>query len=363
MAYRVVLVENGTWKQRMELTPLSAPWSRELNTGSSGRMVLQAGDPEEPSIVIPATTWPLNNWVVIEWDGTPVYAGIITDTEYDWKTKQVTLSHSDLWWFWSRRFVLSDRTSTFPKSSISWSGLRPLSMAKRVIEAGMNGGSDPNYALPIVFPPDGAAGAWSRTVYGYNLETVQDILDELMESEYGFDLGFRPQWSAAGTLEFGVDVDAFKSNVLEWDLDAEETPVQSLKFRVAGSGISTGIYGVGEGSEKNMLTYMSPVRGTTYPALETMESFKEINTIPRLAARVLGVRHRSSGAMRQVDATVLASGSPGLHEFRLGSLVRWRAESDTWLPSGWSEDWEVLRMSGDTASEEVSMSFRPRMAN
>lgn len=363
MTYRVVLVDGRTWKQRMELQPLSAPWSQGLNSGKSGQMTLQAGDLDEPSIIIPDTTWPLNNWVVIEWNGRPVYAGIITDTEYDWKTKQVTLSHSDVWWFWSRRFVLSDRTSTFPKNSISWSGLRPMTMAKRVIQAGMNGGSDPNYALPIVFPADGAAGSSSRTVYGYNLETVQDILSELMESEHGFDLGFRPQWSAAGTLEFGMDVDAFKGNVLEWDLDAEDTPVQSLKFRVAGSGISTGIYGVGEGSEKNMLAYMSPVRGTSYPALETMESFKEVNTIPRLAARVLGVRHGSSGAIRQIDASVLASGAPGLHDFRLGSLVRWRAEKDTWLLSGWSEDWELLEMSGDVSSEEVNMSFRPRMAN
>lgn len=347
----------------MELTPLSAPWERGLNAGSSGRMVLQAGDTEEPLVVIPATTWPLNNWVVIEWDGVPVYAGIVTDTEYDWKTRQVTLSHSDIWWHWSRRFVLEDRSSTFPKGVIEWTNLRPMILAKRAIQAGMNGGSDPNYALPIILPEEGEVGSSRRTVYGYNLETVQDILDELMESETGFDLDFIPRWSTAGTLELVMAVDANKGRVLEWDLDAEETPVQSLKFRIAGSSINTRIYGVGEGSEKNMLSYANRVQGTTYPALETMASFKEINTVPRLASRVMGIRHASSGAMRQVDMSVLASGSPGLGSFQLGALVRWRAENDTWLPSGWSEDWEMLGMSGDVSTEEVNMTFRPRMAN
>lgn len=363
MSYRVVLVDGRTWKQRMDLTPVSAPWSRGLNNGKTGQMTLQAGDADEPYIIIPDTTWPLNNWVVIEWNGRPVYAGIITDTEYDWKTKQVTVSHADLWWFWERRFVLNDRTSTFPKDIINWSGLRPVNMARRVIEAGVNGGADPHYGIPLVFPPWGADGGNSRTVYGYNLETVKDILEEIIEADSGFDLDFRPQWSATGTLEFGVDMDAFKGNVLEWDLDAEDTPVRDFKFQVAGSGITTGIYGVGEGSEKNMLAYMDPVRGTSYPAIETMASFKEINTVPRLAARVKGIRRASSGAMRQINAVVAASGAPSLEDFRLGALVRWRAESDTWLPSGWSEDWELLEMGGDATSDDVSMSFRPRMAN
>lgn len=363
MTYRVVLVQNGTWKQRMELQPLSAPWSRGLNSGKSGQMTLQAGDLDEPFVIIPATTWPLNNWVVIEWDGTPVYAGVITDTEYDWKTKQVTLSHSDIWWYWSRRFVLEDRSNTFPEGVINWAGLRPMILAKRAIQAGMNGGSGPDYALPIVLPEEGAAGSSKRTVYGYNLESVQDILDELMESDNGFDLDFWPRWSSAGTLEFVMAVDAFKGRILEWDLDADETPVQSLKFRVAGSAINTRIYGVGEGSEKNMLAYSNRVQGTTYPALETMASFKEINTRDRLISRVLGVRRASSGAMRQVDMSVLASGTPGLGSFQLGALVRWRSENDTWLPSGWSEEWELLEMSGNVSSEEVSMAFRPRMAN
>lgn len=363
MTYRVVLVEAGTWKQRMELTPLSGPWARALNAGKSGQMTLQAGDLDEAFIVIPDTTWPLLNWVVIEWDGTPVYAGVVTDTEYDWKTKQVTLSHSDIWWYWGKRYVLNDRTSTFPKSVINWSGMRRATMAKRAIQAGMNGGTDPDYALPVAFQADGAAGTLDRPVYGYNLETVQDILDELMEAEDGFDLDFRPRWSAAGTLEFIMEVDAHKDRVLEWDLDAEDTPVQSLKFRVAGSGITTGIYGVGEGSEKNMIANVNRVSGTAYPALETMASFKEVNTATRLAARVRGIRRASSGAMRQVDASVSATGSPGLSSFHLGSLVRWRAENDTWLPSGWSENWELLEMSGNVSSNEVSMAFRPRMAN
>lgn len=363
MAYRVVLVEAGTWRQRLELTPLSGPWARGLNAGKSGQMTLQAGDLEESGIVIPDTSWPLLNWVVIEWDGTPVYAGVVTDTVYDWKSKQVTLSHSDLWWFWARRFVLNDRTPTFPKSVINWSGMRRATMAKRAIQAGLNGGSDPDYGLPVAFQADGPAGSLERPVYGYNLETVQDILDELMEAEDGFDLDFRPRWSAAGTLEFIMEVDANKDRVLEWDLDAEETPVQSLKFKVAGSGITTGIYGVGEGSEKNMIAHTNLVGGTAYPAVETMASFKEINTVARLASRVRGVRRASSGAMRQVDASVSATGSPGLESFRLGSLVRWRAENDPWLPSGWSENWELLEMSGDISSDEVSMAFRPRMAN
>lgn len=365
--YRVCLVDTATWRRKMDITPKSGSWGRAQNAGRSGQCVLQAGDQSDPDAVIRSTTWPLLHFVVVEWLTSPLaapvilYAGIVTDTEYSWKSKDVTLSHADIWWLFTRRFVLKDRTSTFATkpSKFVYVNIDAATLAKMGIQGGTNGGSDPQYVLPIVLPANGT-GTIDRTIYGYDLETVQDILDEAIQAEGGIDIDFRPRWSTEGTLEWVMDVNANKTTVLDWDLDAEETPVTDFNFRVAGSGVGNVVYGVGEGMEVDMKVHAAKTAGSVYLALERQVAFKSVKNADALRRRTLGEMVPTNGAIRQIDMSVQADGPPHVGQFKLGSTIRWKADNDPWLLAGWSGDWELLEFSGAMTSPSVKLAFQGR---
>lgn len=348
----------------MEVKAKSGSWARARNTGRSGECTIQANDPDHFLGTQRTPVWPYQNWVVVEWAPPGslawkiLYAGVITKPVYSWASKTLTLPHTDIWAFWPKRHVLPDRSNDLASKKITWTGLSAGTIAKRAVQAGLDGqGSPLNYGLPIVFPAD-VAGSITRPVYGYNVETVQDILDEVMESDGGPDIDFRPRWSSEGTLEWVMEMNANKSLVFDYNLDAEQTPVVDMKYALDGSRLSNKVYGLGEGSEKKMLVRQSSGDLSPYPALESTASFKEINKLDRLQARATGARKALDGAIRQVNMTVRADGPPSVTDLRLGATIRWKADKDSWLLSGWSSGWELIEYSGSMTEGNIDMSFQ-----
>lgn len=364
MGYRVQLVDGRSFRPTMEVKPVSGSWSRARNIGRGGNCTIQANDPDYFLGTQRTPVWPFQQWIVVEWapPGSLVwkilYAGIITEAVYSWAGKSLDLAHSDLWVFWPKRVVTPDRSNDLASKKITWTGHSAGTIAKKAIQAGLNAqGSPLNYALPIVFPAD-VAGTHDRTVYGYNFETVQDILDEVMESDEGPDIDFRPRWSTGGTLEWVMEVNANRTVVFDYNLDADQTPVTSMTYKLAGMGLSNKVYGLGEGSEKKMLVRQSSGDLSPYPALESTASFKEINKLDRLQARTTGARKALDGAIRQVDMTVKDDGPPRVTDLLLGSTIRWKADKDSWLLSGWSSGWELIEYSGQMTGGDVKLAFQ-----
>ena len=239
MAYKVCIVDTGSWSKITDVEPLSGSWARALGAGRSGSLVLQAGDDGSLGPVIRSTTWPLETLVVVESDARIEYAGFVTTTKYSWQSKQVNLTLNDIWWMFKKRFLLDDRTNTLTQSELNFNNVDSRMLAKRAIEFGTNEDSFPDYHLPIVLPAD-SSGSIDRTVYGYDMETIQDLLDEAMDSEDGVDLDFRPRWATDGTLEWVMEANANKTRLLEWDLDADEHNITDFDFTVEGEGIEIG---------------------------------------------------------------------------------------------------------------------------
>lgn len=363
MPYRIQVVDGATWRPTMELKPTSGPWARARNSGRGGQLVVQTKD-EHFVGTQRLPVWPVQNWIVVEWapvgsfEWKILYAAIITEAAYDWVTKNLTLSHTDLWHFWDRRFVLADRANTLASSKIVWTNVSAMTLAIRAVKAGLDGhGSPLTYAMPIVFPSE-TAGTIDRTIYGYSLETVRDILDDVMESENGPDIDFRPRWSSTGTLEWVMEFNANRDVVFDYDLDADQTPVTSMTYQISGSHLANKVYGLGEGTEKKMLVRQSTHDSSPYPALELDESFREVKKVDQLQKRTTGARLTSGITVRQVTIKVQAEGPPSVKDLRLGAKVYWKADSDSWLLSGWSAGWEIIEYSGSMTSDDISLVFQ-----
>lgn len=338
-----------------EVFPASNTWGRSLNSGRSGQseFVLVTAENEGDGTVWRDSFKPLQTWLVTEYDGEVIYAGLIISDDYKWSTKTLTSNHSDFWWLLARRVVTEVKDKTITKAKLSYTGLSPETLAKRAMRAGVFG---PGYDLPLEFPFD-VAGTMNRVFYGYNVELVEDIFQEAIDMDQGTNIDFRPHWDG-DRLEF-VLVYSEPTKTLEWDLDAKDSGVLEANYRRDGSETVTRMYGVGEGSEADMLMASFPGSSAVSPlALEGVEIFKEATTQAVLDARTKGALATRNRLVEQLDLTLRATAPYPVNVYRLGDSIRIKAKSDPFLPSDW-EEWELIEFSG-SMQDELAIAIRPK---
>jgi len=367
LPYRVQVVDGRvetqgtapTWKPRMELPFLSGSWERKRNGGGGGQLVLDARHPKfQGTQRLPI--WPWQSWIVIEWRHPSsdawhvVYAGVIISDSYDWKSKQITISHKDVWSIFDQRIVTTDRTNDIAGSKVIWSGLSKATMIKRIIQNSITSfGSPLMYDMPFLLPAD-EAGTEELTVYGYNFEKASDLINDYIEDDGGPDIDFRPYWTSYGSLAWALEVNANKTKVWDYDLDADQSSVENLQYLLTGAELCIKVYGAGEGSERRTLVRQSDHNESNYLAMEDSEKFSGVKDLTKLQSVTTGNRLGRAAAIRQIDMTVRADGSPRLNELALGGSVRWKADNDVWLTAGWHE-WEVIALSGNLTDELIDI--------
>lgn len=349
MAYNVVVVNGQSWRPEYSVTLDDMPWKRAWNTGHQGSLNFSVSELDLQPELHRTRLWPLEYWLVIEWNGTPVYAAIITDHKYNWKSRTVTISYADIWWFWERRHVLSDRTAQAGEYSYDWKNISYETLAIRAVKRGIESGDgDLNWYLPISFPAE-TSGSVDRAVHGYQFETVKELLDEATQAG-DMNLDFRPRWASDGSLAWTLEFDTAEV-VLEYDLDAAVSPVLDLDYQVVGSQLANHVYITGEGSEDDMLVRTSQKPGgSPYPALERVIAGKSVDTVQRLQNLVTAERTNHDATIRQCGLKVHADGPPHLGVFRLGSQVRWRSVVDPYLPNVWHQQ-TLIEFSGSLKPE------------
>lgn len=351
MAYKVIVVNGQNWMKEFELPVDDLPWKRVWNTGHQASLSVVLSELDLKPELHRTQLWPLEYWLVVEWDGVPVYAAIITDHDYNWKSRTFTIEYADIWWFWERRHVLSDRTAAAGQFSYDWKNISYETLAIRAVKRGLESATgDLNWGIPISFPAE-TSGSLDRPVYGYQFETVKELLDEATQAGE-LNLDFRPRWATDGSLAWTMEFDTAEV-VLEYDLDAAVSPVTDLDYSVIGSQLANHVYITGEGSEEDMLvTTSQKPGGSPYPALERVIAGKSVDKLPRLQALVTAERTNHDATIRHCGMKVLADGPPDVGMFRLGSTVRWRTVSDPYLPNVWHEQ-TLIEFSGSLKQEVV----------
>lgn len=371
MAERVWAVDTITGA-RLGLIPVSSfQWDRKVNDAGSASCTVNVAAAKGLGVDVADFVKVHRSTLVYEVDGYVVAAGIVTDMDYDWGTKGLTVSMGDLWTVFDKRLVLNrpdTSTSEIPRSSLGATILSLQGLAKYYIDGSLNlpAGWD-EYKLPVTLPDSVSGPVVSRVIYGYELRTLSDALHDLMGMGGGPDIVFLPRWAGGsgttGPLVWDIRMaDTWTyAQTLAFNLGAEVSGVKGLRRRQNGDRVVTRALVPGEGSERRLLLGNSFSGDKSYPALEGVEPSKNEKVVARLnSAAGEAVRTRSSPTV-QYDLTLSKrAGVAGLipaYQVQLGALVRLYVIDDPWLPSGWTEH-RVIQISGDLASDDVKLSLQ-----
>jgi hypothetical protein len=356
MAWKSYAVSAKTWKRLAQLDAKSFPWKRVINNGGTGSAVFELADESVAEVLGLYDLYPGQFLVVLEWDGTVVYAGFVEKHRYVRDTLTLTVEHKDIWSLWEDRKVISDRSPTVAKSKLTFSNLTLSTIAKRIIETVTTG---PGFGVPIVFPADNP-GLSSRTYYGYDLYSAAEALQELMDQDGGPDIDFHPRWKSDGTLEWQMRVaGTLTGPELHYDLTAEDSGARGMWIETDASQLVTHVYGVGEGTEVDMLVRLSQSSNIgEYPAREATAVYKDVKSGAQLQGLAQEAIRANNQATRQAGFEVLAGGEHKVSDIRLGSAVRWNVQRDPYITNGY-RSWNLIQFSGGLG-EWVTLEFQQK---
>lgn len=362
MAYKVWSVSTTSWADKVLVDPSVCTWATALNEGKSNRAEFRLGDAAIAASLDAGYLAPLSRALIVEWDGVPLYGGIISTSEYSRDTKTLTLTHDDaMWWLLQRRFALASRGSDVAKRNLAWSNLTYGTLVNRAITSAQTGSPADRYKLPIVVPGDDA-GVHDLTLYGYHMPVAAEVIQDIAAKEMGPDVSFRPRWTADGeAVEFVRTSSPFDSTsyqVHEFHAGAPESGITGLQWKVDASNVTNRLFAIGEGSEKNML--VEPVTDNSSPYLPLERSMAVKDESDPVALRSLGAEElaATNGPTVQISMNIPAGGSPNVSQLRLNAAIRWIVADDPYFEAGWKEA-RVIEFSGDTSSSRVHVEFQP----
>lgn len=354
--WSVYTVSSDSWGDRVKLPVDGLSGGRALNKGADGAVSFRITDPRVRQLVSPAVVEPLERSLVIDWDGTPVYAGLILDSEHDVGGGLLNISSVDIWWIFQYRHVLAMHGAGAEKLTLTYSGLSLPTIAKKVIQEGSDAAPLDRYALPIVWEAD-LAGSYSREYFGYKLPSVADALDELMKTDGGPDIDFVPQWNSARELELVMRSGTLTVGLFELDTTVAKSDVVGLKARKSAAKVTNKVIGAGEGSGEDILVKAEEsFAGANYPALERVVSYQGISDVNQLSARARADLATSNEPTVQISFKIPTGGSVKITDLTLGGTARLKTR-DVWhMPDGWS-DWRLISYSFDR--DFITPQFQP----
>ncbi|MDR4533206.1 hypothetical protein [Glutamicibacter sp. PS] len=362
--YRVWSISTKTWADRVELHSASTTWERTFNEGAGGSTRLVLSDQDVAAVAGLTDTYPGQRAIVVDYDGVVVYCGIVWTARYEYDTQILTLRHEDIWSLLDARLISAVRDENIPNWEITYSGLEYDTIIKRLVQAATTG---TGRGVPMVYEDDYTGGR-SRTYRGYDMDTLLDAIEEMMDLDDGPDVDFRPEWDGAGGVRFTLRTGDLSLNTIEVDFAADQTQAMGLWIETDASDVATQVFAVGEGSGKK--TTKSPgllVRESQsaniseYPAMERVEQFKNIKKGADLYDHAASALVARNGAVRQagfelkLDSPILGN----LWELRPGTIIRWYMRDDPYFTTGWRE-WRVLKYSGNTENDFVRIEFQPK---
>lgn len=338
--WNVYTVSSDTWGERVKLPADALGGGRALNKGAEGSTSFRVSDPRIRKLVQPDVVEPLERSLVIDWSGTPVYAGLILESEYDADGGSLNISSVDIWWIFQYRHVLAMHGAGAEKLKLTYSGLSLPTLAKKVIQEGSDAAPLERYQLPIVWEAD-LAGAHSREYEGFKFPSVADALDELMKTDGGPDIDFPPRWNS-GELELVMRSGDLSQGMVEWDTTVAKSDVIGLKVKKSGAKVTNKVIGTGEGSGEDILVKAEEsFAGANYPALERVSSYRGINNVDQLSDRAAADLATSNQPTLQLSFKVPVDGSVKITDLTLGGNVRIKTK-DVWhLADGWS-NWRLI---------------------
>ncbi|MHC9046815.1 hypothetical protein ACYX8G_19695 [Microbacterium saperdae] len=276
------------------------------------------------------------------WDGTPVYHGLLIDSDYAPETGALTVKHIDVRELAAARWLygIGGSSQTFDWGGLSWRG-----MARRIARIIFTDPISPAWPLPVTLPAE-EAGNESFPIYGYEFRSGESLLTDVEEMPNGPDLDFHPRKTGN---QFGWDLRIgspyLSGPSFEYHLQAEEQQLTDVNVKTVGQEKVTGVHGIGDGSEWDMVRGGAAAPVSAGLARDTKLTVKTANrtTVDKRSAGYLASRLNTyqqwSFSVQDIDVAAL----------RLGSILQVHSRGDEWVNDGITQH-RVLGFAGDLST-------------
>lgn len=285
----------------------SSTWSTGIAGDGTSTETIVLNDAEEPfEQGDVADMFEPNDRLISRWWGEHcMYAQKIEDYDYDKDRGTVTVTTSDLVGETDWRLIAPVRGGDdLIVTNRTTSGAIRAALARM-----MSFGSQWEY--PIDLPADGAGPVSGRWQF-WEKYRISDIIKQI-EDRFGAELYFRPYGTPTTGVRFAARVGApVTIGASTFNLDAEESPLSGVRYRVDGKRQVTGLLGLGNGSGEIQETAWIGVDSHPIPIRDTKQSFPDLV---------------NPGLQQATDAYYWPNRSP-LTQWSVGSFTI----SDDWSP-------------------------------
>lgn len=344
-----------TGERLTEVTPIDGSFTRRMNGVGEGTHSFVAAElgagasvnARRSSRVDLTRTW--TRTLVQCWDGKPIYAGIIVgkNVKSDGTFDLATVEFRELLKY-RTTFGISGYNGKDDEQLIL-RGQSLASIAGWLIWDVMQGPTD-NWQLPLILPPRNLNGPHDRVYHEFNLPVIETELTAIQDTLSGPDVDFEPSWADNGTLQWTARVGDLSGNTLEWNLGVPQPSLTDFTFREDGNKQGNVFYGIGNGSDRDMLvatssTLLSPEE----PALERFARNTQVKDMAVLQRRTNEQIRVYRSPTRQYAFSMQADGDPGLKQLKLGQTLRTYMVDNDWITDGWVEN-RLIGYSGDLSN-------------
>ncbi|WZH38761.1 MAG: hypothetical protein PIR02_08820 [Microbacterium enclense] len=286
-------------------------------------------------------------------DGTPIYHGLIVDWDYDDNAGTYTVTHVDLRELLTGRYLFG--VGGYHSDGVfDWTGLSWRGMASRALYYLLRYQDSPRWAVPINLPPEEAGDEVFRT-WCYEMKLGESILADIEGRPGGPDVDFQPGFFGSGYgWEALIGSPFLTGPDVEVVLGADASPVKNLKIARRGRAVSTGVFGIGDGSEQRLQVAQVPAAADGRIVRDSKVTFKKdtgVTVDSQLHKRAEGyLAARQKPTQRwsfDLDADAV-----DLTTLRLGSIIYVQSEGHRFAPDGESAH-RVLGFAGSLAEPET----------
>lgn len=314
---------------QIDRIPFSAfQYERLLSAGGTGSVTVPLdGSFEKSQLVSLLQEW--SRIIVVERDGAVEYMGYVLGDRYARGQSSVTVSLGDVWSMFGRRFAVDHTVSGVEKWKTTVTGNLAYQAAQAVLR-GRSGVGSPNSQFPVTIPGFTGGTSVSRTYYGYHLDYVSDVLDDLMEE--GLDLFFDPSWISSGAASWLMrGGPAWSSGVTrEFFVTADRSEVVGFSAVSDAARVTNNADRIGEGSEQDMLVRSFRNPDSPYPLLELASESKSVSDVNQLTALAIQDLSTFGSPTSQWEMSVSAD-----NPVDVGDTVRIHFDGDPWIADGW----------------------------
>ncbi|WP_136043216.1 MULTISPECIES: hypothetical protein [unclassified Microbacterium] len=351
MAMLLVHVCNAITGAPIDRIPVSAySYSRLLSAGDSGGSVTIPLDGTISKAQVRSLASPWSRLMLIERDGAVEYIGYSQGSTYTRGSQTLTVKLADIWALFNRRGAWDHTAGNVELWKETVVGNRAYQAAS-AIERGRNGPALPAMGLPLTLPGGYAGPSVTRTYYGYNVETVGDVLADLLAE--GLDIYFRPRWSGGqADWLFQAASDWSSGAVREFVVSAKNSPVTGFSETSDAARVTNNARYIGEGSEVDMLVRSERNVASPYPLLDRVTNTKHISNVAQLSSLSAQDLVSYGSPTVQWDFSVSAD-TP----VDVGDTARLHFDGDPWVIDGWYNR-RVVKVSGDQ-SDQKKISVQP----